>query len=112
MGSMITEGQAIRQRGMRRYQAHGIDTTTPSQTQGKHIGLRVTDRSIDLRSKNTGLSNFKWKERQGKSGKEHKVIGSDRRTPGVKYESDWHSSQDRAYQSASHMQRLAKAKLE
>ena len=113
MGSMITEGRAMRKRGKLDFQAHGVDTTTPSQTRGwkrNQIGLRTSSNELNTVSKNTGLTNFDWKTRKGKQGTEYKVIGSSRKTPGVSYESDWRSSRDMAHYDASFMNRQAKAK--
>tara|TARA_R100001530_G_C4257801_1_gene139649 strand:+ start:403 stop:750 length:348 start_codon:yes stop_codon:yes gene_type:complete len=115
MGSMITEGRAMRKRGNLNFQAHGVDTTTPSQTQGwkrNQIGLRSSHRELNLVSKNTQLTNYDWKSRKGESGKQHKVIASNRDSPGVSYESDWRSSRDHAYYDVSSMNRRAKAKQE
>jgi len=109
--SMLTQGEAMRTRGHRDYQAHGVDMSTPSQI-AKPVWGSVTVGELNTVSKNTQLSKYDWKTRKGDKGKEYKVIGSSRKTPGVSYESDWRSSREGAYRDASFMNRYAKAKQE
>tara|TARA_R110000787_G_scaffold25769_1_gene72385 strand:+ start:87 stop:491 length:405 start_codon:yes stop_codon:yes gene_type:complete len=93
-------------------EAHGVDTTTPSQTR-KGMGGKTQkiEAEVETYSEGNKIDKWKTKRRKNKKGQtEYKTEGSTRKTPGVTYEGGWSADEQDSRGKVSRMLHAAKGK--
>jgi len=93
-------------------EAHGVDTTTPSQTRrGVGGNTQKIEAEVETYSQGNKIDKWKTKRRKNKKGQtEYKTEGSTRKTPGVTYEGGWSANEQGSREKVSRMLHAAKGK--